>query len=200
MEKVKNEVKKAVLRKDRLTVVYTEHLPEANYTNTINKSCDQIVHSDLKEAMSKLKAHLVFLCEQPEAVRITAESIKSPGFAETFPNYVITGFSHDSTDGVPGVTIFGQKMLQSGKVVDLKIFVPLCDESYPFSQELSIDTQAINWEVEEYLFSEKWGIRQERLDFESDEPIEADLDDKPRKRGRRKKEIAEDVAIFDATA
>ena len=66
MEKVKNEVKKAVLRKDRLTVVYTEHLPEANYTNTINKSCDQIVHSDLKEAMSKLRHTLSFYANNPK--------------------------------------------------------------------------------------------------------------------------------------
>ena len=55
MEQVKNEIKKAVIKKDRLNVVYNERFSEANYTNVINKSCDQIIHSDLREAFSRLK-------------------------------------------------------------------------------------------------------------------------------------------------
>lgn len=199
MEKVKNEVKKAVVRKDRLNVCFNEILSESNYKSGVNKSCDQIIHRDLKEAFAKLKVHLVFLCEQPEAERINKQSINSTGFAETFPNYNITGYSHDSDEGTTGVTIFGQKLLQSGKVVDLKIYVPLLDDSYPFSEELNIDIQACNWETEEYLFSEKWGIKQEQFDFECDEPVDATADEKPRKRGRRKKEEAE-VVVFDETA
>lgn len=199
MEKVKNEIKKAVIKKDRLNVVFDEIFSESNYKSGVNKNCDQIVHYDLKEAFAKLKAHLVFLCEQPEADRINKQSINSPGFAEIFPNYNISGYSHDSDEGTQGVTIYGQKLLQSGKTVDLKIFVPLLDDSYPFSEELNIDIQACDWETYEYLFSGKWGIKQEQLDFECDEPIDAAADDKPRKRGRRKKEEAEVVA-FDATA
>lgn len=199
MEKVTNEIKKATIRKDRLNVVFNEILSESNYTNTVSKSCDQIVHHDLKEAFSKLKIHLVVLCEQPEATRINKQSIASPGFAETFPNYVITGLSHDSDDGTAGVTISGQKMLQSGKVVDLRIFVPVMDSSYPFSEELNLDIQACDWETEEYLFSEKWGIKQERLDFDCDEPVDAAGDEKPRKKSRRKKEAAE-LVVFDETA
>ena len=37
MEQVKNEIKKAVIKKDRLNVVYNERFSEANYTNVINK-------------------------------------------------------------------------------------------------------------------------------------------------------------------
>lgn len=199
MEKVKNEIKRASIRKDRLNVVFNEILSESNYTNTVNKSCDQIVHHDLKEALSRLKIHLVFLCEQPEANRINKQMINSPGFADTFPNYAITGFSLDSDEGTSGVTISGQKMLQSGKVVDLKIFVPILDDSYPFSEELNIDIQSCKWETEEYLFSEKWGIKQEQLDFECDEPVDISLSEKPKKKGKRKKEIQE-VTVFDETA
>lgn len=200
MEPVKNEIKKAVIKKDRLNVVYNERFSEANYTNVINKSCDQIVHSDLKETFSRLKLHLVVLCEQPEAANINKGSFTSPGYAETLNNYIITGYANDSVDGVSGITIMGSKLLQSGKVVDLKIFVPLLDEQYPYYEELSIDASACDAEVDAYLFEEKWGIRQERLDFESDEPDDAVIivEEKPKGRGRKKK--MEAPLPLDATA
>lgn len=200
MEPVKNEIKKAVIKKDRLNVVYNERFSEANYTNVINKSCDQIVHSDLKETFSRLKLHLVVLCEQPEAANINKGSFTSPGYAEILNNYIITGYANDSVDGVSGITIMGSKLLQSGKVVDLKIFVPLLDEQYPYYEELSIDASACDAEVDAYLFEEKWGIRQERLDFESDEPDDAVIivEEKPKGRGRKKK--MEAPLPLDATA
>ena len=38
MEQAKNEIKKAIIKKDRLNVVYNERFSEANYTNVINVS------------------------------------------------------------------------------------------------------------------------------------------------------------------
>ena len=86
----------------------------------------------------------------------------------------------------------GAKLLQSGKVVDLKIFVPFEDEEYPFSEELRIDAAACDAEVEYYIFEEKWGIKQERLDFECDTPEEAEIPteaEKPKGRGRKQKNV-----------
>ena len=81
----------------------------------------------------------------------------------------------------------------------MKIFVPFLDEQYPYYEELSIDAAACDAEVESYLFEEKWGIRQERLDFETDEPEEAVvIEDKPKKGGRKKK--LEAPTPLDATA
>ena len=37
METAKNEIKKAVIKKDRLNVVYNERFTEANYTNAVTK-------------------------------------------------------------------------------------------------------------------------------------------------------------------
>lgn len=200
MEQAKNEIKKAVIKKDRLNVVYNERFTEANYTNVVSKNCDQIIHFDLKEVFSRLKLHLVVLCEQPEAQVVTKLSFSSPGFAETINNYVISGYANDSIDGVPGITIMGAKLLQSGKMVDLKIFVPLADESYPYFEELQIDAAACDAEVEAYLFEEKWGIKQEQLDFDSDVPEEAVIEEvKPKKRGRKPKQL-EAPADLDATA
>ena len=200
MEQVKNEIKKAVVKKDRLNVVYNERFSESNYTNVINKSCDQIIHCDLREAFIRLRLHLVVLCEQPEASNINKDSFSSPGYAETLENYIITGYANDSVDGVSGITIMGSKLLQSGKVVDLKIFVPLLDEQYPYYEELSIDAAACDAEVESYLFEEKWGVRQERLDFETDEPEEAVVIEEEKPKGRGRKKRLETPAPLDATA
>lgn len=200
MEQVKIEIKKSAIKKDRLNVVYNERFPEANYTNVVNKNCDQIVHSDLKDAFSRLKLHLVVLCEQPEAKLVTKLSFSSPGFTETINNYVISGYSNDSVDGIAGITIMGAKLLQSGKVVDLKIFVPFEDEEYPFSEELRIDAAACDAEVEYYIFEEKWGVKQERLDFECDEPAESTVIEEEKSKGRGRKKKIEAPAPLDATA
>lgn len=119
---------------------------------------------------------------------INKDSFTPPGYSEILENYIITGYANDSVDGVSGITIMGAKLLQSGKVVDLKIFVPLLDADYPYYEELSIDAAACDAEVESYLFEEKWGVRQERLDFDTDEPEEAVIiEDKPKKEGERSK-------------
>ncbi|AVM53343.1 hypothetical protein JN06_01380 [Bacteroides zoogleoformans] len=189
MEKVRNDIKKAIIKKDRLNVNFNESFTESNYTNGVSKSCDQIIHYDLRQAFDKLKVHLVALCEQPEAERINEESIKSPGFAETFPNYQIVGYSHNSQDAIDGVIIFGTKLLQSGGTLDLSIWTPLYDSEYQYKEDLALDIQACDWEVSEYLFSEKWGVKQTMLDFDTDEPAEANLEEKPKKRGRKKKDL-----------
>lgn len=192
MEEVKIDIKKSIIKKDRLNVVYNERYTEANYTNVVNKNCDQIIHGDLKDAFNRMKLHLVVLCEQPEASLITKMSFASPGFAETLNNYIISGYSNDSNDGIQGITIMGSKLLKSGKVLDMKIFVPLHDEEYPFAEELQIDAASCDGEVEAYLFDEKWGVKQENLDFDCDTPEDATIiEDKPKKsRGRNKKEIS----------
>ena len=115
-------------------------------------------------------------------------------------NYIITGYANDSVDGVSGITIMGAKLLQSGKVVDLKIFVPLLDADYPYYEELSIDAAACDAEVESYLFEEKWGVRQERLDFETDEPEEAVVMEEEKPKGRGRKKRLETPVPLDATA
>ncbi|MGL4519568.1 MAG: hypothetical protein ACRCUJ_07830 [Phocaeicola sp.] len=194
-----NEVKKAAIKKDRLNVTYNERYLEGNYTNVVTKNCDQIIHMDLKEAFNRMKLHLIFLTEQPEAQRITPESFNSPGFAETFPNYFINGYGNDSVDGVKGITILGTKLLQSGKTVDLKIFAAFEDEDYEFRHELSIDANACDEEVAAYLFEDKFSLKQERLDFESDEPEEATMEEAPKKKRGRKK-VNADLVTFDATA
>ncbi|WP_455674775.1 hypothetical protein [Phocaeicola sp.] len=200
METPRNDIKKAVIKKDRLNVNFNERFVEANYTNSIAKNCDQIIHHDLKEAFNKLKLHLVVLCAQPEADKIMKMSFSSPGFHETLSNYIITGYAHDSDDGVDGVTIIGEKLLQSGKVVDLRIFTAISEDVYKYADELKIDILSCDEEVDLYLFGEKWGIKQESLDFECDEPQEAPIVEEPKKKGRGRAKKIEPPKVFDETA
>ena len=187
MEIAKNEIKKATIKKDRLCVVFNERFAEANITNVINKNCDSIIHHDLREAFNRLKLHLVVVSEQLEGVSINQASFQSPGFVETIPNYFITGYSNDSNDGISGITIHGCKMLKSGESLDLKVFISLNDVEYKFINELQSDAAACDEEVLQYLFEEKWGMRQDSLDFECDEPAEATIVEMKPKRGRKKK-------------
>lgn len=170
MESVRNEIVKASVKNDRCEVTYKESFTEANYSNEVSKKCSQIVHVDMKKALDRLRLHLVMVCEQPEAVLINIENIHEVDLEE-FNNYVVTGYSIGGNDEGAGVTIIGQKLLKSGSVLNLSSpFIKFEDsDAYPFAGELYSDIQSCNYEVEEYLFAEKWGIKQQEFDFDAPE-------------------------------
>ena len=118
MENVNNEILKASVKNDRVEVTFKENFSDENYSNEVSKKCSQIVHSDLKAALEKLKPHLVLICEQPEA-----RAIIDTGFfdfdIENLDNYNVTGYSIGGSDEHLGVTIIGQKLLKSGQVLNL---------------------------------------------------------------------------------
>lgn len=189
MENAKNEILKASVKNDRLEVTFKENFTEANYSNEVAKKCSQIVHSDLKAVLGKLKLHLVVVCEQPEAGLIDFESIHEFNM-DQLDNYIVTGYTIGGNDESAGVTIIGQKLLMSGQVLNLiSPFIKFEDtEAYIFAGELYADVQACNWEVTEYLFGEKWGLKQTEFDFdipEEAEGIEVTISDKPGKKGRK---------------
>ncbi|MCW0484093.1 hypothetical protein [Gaoshiqia sediminis] len=170
MENVRNEILKASVKHDRCEVTYKESFTEANFSNEVSKKCSQIVHVDLKNALDRLKIHLVILCEQPEAVLM--DNIYDFDLEE-LSNYVVTGYSIGGSDESAGVTIIGQKLLKSGQVLNINApFTKFEDaEAYEFAGELYGDVQACNWEVSEYLFAEKWGLKQQEFDFDVPEEL-----------------------------
>ena len=195
MENVKNEILKASVKHDRCEVTYKESFTEANFSNEVSKKCSQIVHVDLKNALDRLKVHLVILCEQPEAVLIESDNIYEFDI-EQLSNYVVTGYSIGGSDESAGVTIIGQKLLKSGQVLNINSpFTKFEDlEAYEFAGELYGDIQACNWEVSEYLFSEKWGLKQQEFEFDVPDELagaEISMADpstaKTKKLGNRKK-------------
>lgn len=204
METAKNTIQKAKIKDSKLEVVYEEHFSEENYSNTIEKRCAQIVHPDLRKAFDRLKAHVVCICEQPEADLVKAQGIFDYG-PEILNNYVVTGYTHGGSDESAGVTIIAQKLLKSGKVLNLITpFTQFEDaDTYEFAGELYAEIASCDHEVEQYVFHDKWGIKQ--LDFDFDAPEEAFInaaEEKPKKKGRKKKEIAAEIvdAVFDTYA
>lgn len=199
----KNKIQKAKIKDYKLEAAYEEYFPEENYSNIIEKKCAQIAHADMQTAFDKLKVHLACVCEMPEA-----EAIKEFGVydypLDKLESYVITGYTHGGSDESAGVTIIGKKLLKSGKALNLiSPFIQYEDaDAYDFAGELYSDIEACDYEVDQYLFHEKFGIKQMSLDF--DAPDEANLDgaesqpEKPKKRGRKKKEIVNKA--FDETA
>lgn len=176
MENVRIEILKAAVKSDRLEVTYRESFSEENYSNEVSKKCSQIVHADLKAALEKLKPHLVMICEQPEAEEIQEAGIYDFN-VEALDNYVVRGYSIGGTDESAGVTIIGQKLLKTGMV--LNINAPFTkyenEEAYDYAGALAADIEACNYEVKEYLFNEKWGIKQQEFEFDIPEEAEVEM-------------------------
>ena len=172
MENVRNEIKKVSLKNERLDVTFSQEFLEDNYSDEVTRKCSQIVHADFKAALDTLKKHLVIICEQPEANDILDAGVDNYD-VEKLDNYVVTGYSTGGSDEDAGVTIIGQKLLKSGKVVNINApFTKYEDfDTYKHGTELSGDIYSCNNEVVEYLFKGKWGIKQQEFDF--DVPDEA---------------------------
>jgi len=203
MENATNEIVKAAIKNDRCNVSLKEDSTTKNCGGKNTKEGDQIVHADLRKVFNRLVFHLIVVCEQPEAGQINDENIHALDL-EQFNNYVVTGYSIGGSDENSGVTIIGQKLLKSGQVLNLiSPFIKFEDlEAYPLAGELYNDVQGCNYEVEEYLFNGKWGIKQENIDF--DAPAESDVtvtvSDAPDKKGKKVNlkhfaDIADDISM-----
>ena len=79
-------------------------------------------------------------------------------------------------------------------------------EGYPFGENLREIINRCDYEVDAYLFEEKYGVKQESFDF--DTPVESEItgleeSSAPKKRGRKKKEenqVLEEIKAFDEYA
>ncbi len=199
------EIEKVKLKNEQLTVDYTERYMDANYRNEVTKSSQQFVHPDLKYAMDLLKPHVAAICEMPEAGKISDMSRPTDEeLNETLKSYVVTGYSKGGSDESAGVTIIAQKILNSGQIFNITApFTKYRDETgdgYTYGEELEDVIRRCDYEVDAYLFEQKFGLKQETLDF--DAPQESDItgeDAEKPKRGRKKKEKIQ-TQIFDPFA
>ena len=159
------EIGKVKVRHDRLMVEYKE------------KQCENIIHPDLKLAMQMLKPHVVSICEFAEAERVDVSNPSENDIQEVLKGYVVTGYSRGGSEDNAGVTIVAQKLLSSGRVMNITTpFTKFFDETgegYCYGDELRDALSRIEYEVDAYLFEGKFGIKQESFDFaEDDVPVE----------------------------
>ena len=194
------EIQKVKIKNNQLTAEYTEKFVEANYKNNILKESEQFIHPDLLYALNRLKPHVVKICEMHEATLVNVANPSDDDLNEKLKNIIVTGYSKGGNDESAGVSIQAQKLLKSGQILNLSVpFTKYEDESgdgYLYGAELKEAIGRCSYEVDAYLFEGKYGIKQESFDF--DTPEESDItgekEEKPKKRGRKKKEQIKEIA------
>lgn len=166
-----------------------------------------IVRSNLRWALKALVPHLAILTEQREVGGKTLkelkadESVANDGMRTVFDKIRVDMLIMTDTD----VQLQGVRTLDNGFTV--RITGPKIDLSnadfYPYIDDLALAIEGVKFEAEEYWINRKWGIIQTTLDFKDDDPFagaevkagevpEITIDAealKPKKRGRRKKEM-----------
>jgi hypothetical protein len=183
------EIQKVKIKNSQLTVEYKEEFRESNFSNGVTKTCEQIVHDDLRYALALLKVHVVAICEMPEAELVNIEEPADDDINSTLDKIIVTGYSKGGSGESAGVCIIAQKILKTGQILNLTVpFTKFEDENidgYSYGGELKKVINRCDYEVDAYLFGEKWGIKQLSLDF--GEPSGDDTQPKPQKKGRKKK-------------
>lgn len=166
-------VKKAKLKDRSLEVNLDETITTSgggSVTNEILKKCNTLVHDDLLAAFDRLKIHMVKACDFKKSELITKESIENFDLS-LLSDYRVKGFSIGGEDDNEGVVLIGSREFASGKVLNIITpFIRYADEvdPYEYAPELADAVNAAVYEVEQYLFEDKYAIKQLEIDFEED--------------------------------
>lgn len=170
----KKTIKKVKLNGGGLEVTFSEYNDANDYTNDIALKCPQIIHKDLQEAIDKLKSHVAIMCEFPEKELIKSYSIDD--MASAIDNIIITGFTTGGSDESAGACIIGQRILSSGKVLNVVTpFMQFTDEEYSYAGELELAIEGCEYEVLQYLDEDKFGVKQLDLDFDEPDSIDKQI-------------------------
>ena len=184
-------------------------LTRQNTLNVVYKTADgdvvdfkggNIVHKDLRQAIHALIPHLALLTEQREAVDRNLKQLQAQSIADDDASSVFKRLDVDCVtflDDEREASVSGCRILMSGCVIKLASpsIVLADDENYQYHDDLAADIEAIKYEAKAYIEEKKWGIKQAEIAFEDpfkgnveagDVP-EADLEEKPKKRGRKAK-------------
>ena len=161
-----------------------------------------IVHKDLKEAMNALIPHLALITEQREAYGRSLLDVQSDRITDEGQDSVFKRFTCDTVslaNAEREVSISGVRILLKTGIVNLstpKIDLE-SDEDYDYNNDLSLDIDAVKYEVKAYIEEKKWGVKEASIKFDDITPFEgvqADevpTDEAPKKkRGRKPKKAA----------
>lgn len=166
-------VKKAKLKDRSLEVNLEETITTpggGSVTNEILKKCNTLVHDDLIAAFDRLKVHMVKACDFKKSELITPNSIEDFDLS-LLSDYRIKGFSIGGEDDNEGVVLIGSREFASGKVLNIITpFIRYADEvdPYEFAPELADAINAAVYEVEQYLFEDKYAIKQLEIPFDEE--------------------------------
>ena len=162
-----------------------------------------IVHKDLKEAMNALIPHLAIITEQREAYGRSLSDVQGDRITDEGQDSVFKRFTCDIVslaNAEREVSISGVRILLKTGIVNLstpKIDLE-SDEDYDYNNDLSLDIDAVKYEVKAYIEDKKWGVKEASIKFDDITPFEGvqadevpgDVEQKPKKRGRKPKKAA----------
>lgn len=162
-----------------------------------------IVHKDLKEAMNALIPHLALITEQREAYGRTLSDVQGDRITDEGQDSVFKRFTCDTvslSNAEREVSISGVRILLKTGIVNLstpKIDLE-SDEDYEYHDDLSLDIDAVKYEVKAYIEEKKWGVKEASIKFDDITPfngikaddVPTDEEQKPKKRGRKPKKAA----------
>lgn len=162
-----------------------------------------IVHKDLKEAMNALIPHLAIITEQREAYGRTLSDVQGDRITDDGQDSVFKRFTCDTvslSNAEREVSISGVRILLKTGIVNLstpKIDLE-SDEDYEYHDDLSLDIDAVKYEVKAYIEEKKWGVKEASIKFDDITPfngikaddVPTDEEQKPKKRGRKPKKAA----------
>ena len=162
-----------------------------------------IVHKDLKDAMNALTPHLALITEQREAYGRTLSDVQGDRITDEGQDSVFKRFTCDTvslSNAEREVSISGVRILLKTGIVNLstpKIDLE-SDEDYEYHDDLSLDIDAVKYEVKAYIEEKKWGVKEASIKFDDITPfngikaddVPTDEEQKPKKRGRKPKKAA----------
>ena len=160
-----------------------------------------IIHKDLKEAMSAITPHLALITEQREAYKQTLSKLREQRITDATDNIYkrMTVDSLSFSSGEQRVSITGCRILTKAGVISITTPSVNLEESeeYEYNNDLALDIDAIKYEAKEYIESRKWGVKQGEIDFKDIDPYKVEAEDAPevaldapKKRGRKAKKAA----------
>jgi hypothetical protein len=118
-----------------------------------------------------LKVHMVKTCDFKKSELITRATIDDFDLNK-LSEYRIKGFSIGGNDDSEGVVLIGSREFASGKVLNIVTpFIRYNDEAdpYEFAPELADAINAAVYEVEQYLWEDKYAIKQLEIPFDEEE-------------------------------
>lgn len=154
------EIQKVKITKDNTCVVVFSNSDGDNITF----QGGNIIHKDLREAMSALVPHLAVLTEQREAYNRNLMEVRAVEDLSVRLSVSAISISGDSLD--TGITITGSRSLQTGKVLNLNTPVAMLDgetDRYEYADDLYQLVENIKYEVKQYVEQKKWAVKQGEL-------------------------------------
>lgn len=171
-------IKKASIKKVLFLAYGYDHFVNSTKFSH-NSSSDAPIHDDLREAFQNLIPHFAFICEEinesvcRQAINDIKKGIVYDLGMDPLYKYDVTGFTLGKDS--EGVTISGNKSLESGKSININTpFIKWEDVDYPFMKELLESVDLLKSEVYEYIEGKRAPIKHQTIDMFEQENEDAE--------------------------